>query len=137
LCDALLGAAVIASCVGAAHPSESSVPSALPPRSIEFEETAQLQILQDGQPVTAIAVTPGEQIRFEVTNTAGFDHNFFIGPPSQLAAGHVAGLVGLPTSSDAETRALDWTVPPDVSTLQFACTLRGHYPSMNGSFLPK
>jgi hypothetical protein len=103
-------------------------------RTVELEETAQLSIVHHGQPVTDIPLVPGETVRFVVTNTAGFDHNLYIGTDGQLASGQVAGLPGLPTSSIGDAREFEWTVPADVTSLRFGCTLRGHYRLMNGSF---
>ncbi len=99
---------------------------------IELEETADLHITQNGSPVQSIAVTPGETVTFKITNTAGFDHDFFIGPPDKLSGNDVTGLQGIP-AFDSGTQELTYTVPADVTNLEFACTLPGHYPSMHGS----
>jgi uncharacterized cupredoxin-like copper-binding protein len=100
---------------------------------IELEETADLHITQNRAPVQSIAVTPGETVTFKVTNTAGFDHDFFIGPPDKLSANDVEGLEGIPTFTSG-TQEFTFTIPSEVTNLEFACTLPGHYPSMHGSF---
>ena len=53
----------------------------------------------DGNQLTSIAVKAGETIQFEVTNTAGFDHNFYIGTAEELsnASGSINGGTGIPT----------------------------------------
>jgi uncharacterized cupredoxin-like copper-binding protein len=103
-------------------------------RVIELELTAGLRITHEGQPVTVLDVTPGEVVRFVVTNTASFDHDFYIGPDDRLAANQVEGLPGLPTWRDGTARELEWAVPEDAAELSFGCTLPGHYSSMNGTF---
>jgi hypothetical protein len=102
-----------------------------------MEETAALEFTLNGKQVTDIAVTPGETIRFVITNTAGFDHNFYIGSDGELAASRVEGLPGLPTWSSEVPQAYEWTVPQDITGLNFGCTLRGHYPRMQGTFSVK
>ena len=115
-------------------PAISTGPGPEEPRVIELELTSDLRIVQHGQQVTDIAVTPGETIRFVVTNIAGFDHDFYIGPDDRLAANRVEGLPGLDTWSSSEPRQFDWPVPEDVLDLKYGCTLRGHYPRMSGTF---
>lgn len=115
-------------------PDASLGPETEAPRVIELELTSDLRIVQHGQQATDIAVTPGETIRFIVTNTADLDHDFYIGPDRRLAANRVADLPGLDTWSSREPRQLDWIVPEDMSDVRFGCTLRGHYPRMHGSF---
>jgi hypothetical protein len=68
-----------------------------------------------------------------VTNTAGFDHDFFIGPPDKLSGNNTEGLQGIGAFSSG-TQELTFTIPSEVSNLEFACTLPGHYPSMHGTF---
>ena len=55
------------------------------PRVIKLTETAALEILgSDGAKAASIAVKAGETVRFEVENTAGYDHNFWIGTDAGL-----------------------------------------------------
>lgn len=120
---------------GAPTPEPSGEPSQPPgeARVIELEMSGALQILRDGQQVTDIPVTVGETILFRVTNTAGYDHNFYIGPDDRLAANDVAGLPGIPTYMEG-TEEFEWVVPEDATSLKFGCTVPGHYQLMNGTF---
>jgi mono/diheme cytochrome c family protein/uncharacterized cupredoxin-like copper-binding protein len=102
------------------------------PRVIQVVETAQLTITDaDGNRLSAIPVQAGETVRFEVTNSAGFDHNFFIGQPEPLKANQTQGLPGVPTFQQG-TKSFTWEVGEEPSGLQFACTVPGHYDSMHG-----
>jgi hypothetical protein len=103
-------------------------------RLIELEMNAALQILKDGEQITEIPVTIGETILFRVTNTAGYDHNFIIGPPDLLATNQITGLPGTPVYIEG-TREFEWQVPEDAASLEFACTVPGHYQLMHGSFV--
>jgi mono/diheme cytochrome c family protein/uncharacterized cupredoxin-like copper-binding protein len=104
------------------------------PRVIKLDETAQLQITDDaGKQITVIPVKAGETVTFEVTNTAGFDHNFYIGAQDALQAGSVAGLQGIPTFSSG-TMKLTWLVPQSGAGLQYGCVIPGHYTTMHGEF---
>ena len=126
-----------------ASPAASVAPSAAPSagssaepagRVIELELNAALQILQGGVQVKDIPVTPGETIIFKVVNTAGYDHNFYIGTDQDLMADNVAALVGMPTWLDAEPREFTWVVPDDIAGLKYGCTVPGHYMLMQGVF---
>jgi uncharacterized cupredoxin-like copper-binding protein len=101
---------------------------------IELEETADLRIVQNGQSVTQLTVREGETITFRITNTAGYDHNFYIGPPEQLSTNNTAGLSGIPAFTSG-TQEFQYTVTAETANLEFACTLPGHYPSMHGTFV--
>ena len=104
------------------------------PRVIKLEETATLEITdQNGREVTAIPVKAGETVRFEVTNTANFPHNFYIGEEAQLAANQTAGLEGIPDFNSG-TQSFEYTFAEDAQGLQFACTVPGHYAPMHGDF---
>lgn len=120
---------------GEPTPEPSGEPSQPPgeARLIELEMTVALQILRDGEQVTDIPVTVGETILFRVANTAGYDHNFYIGPDERLAANDVAGLPGIPTYIEG-TEEFEWVVPEDVTSLMFGCTVPGHYQLMKGTF---
>ena len=81
-----------------------------------------------------IPVKAGEVVTFEVTNTSGnVPHNFWIGPPDRLQANDTAGLAGIPDFTSG-TQSVEWNVPEDAASLEFACTVTGHYQSMHGSF---
>jgi hypothetical protein len=133
-----------ASPVGSPGESPGLSPSTTPGESpdgspagnvVAVEETAQLQILRDGQPLTELRVTAGETYTFEVTNTANFTHDFYIGSAQQLQSGDTAGLEGVPAFTSG-TETFEWAAPTDTSAqLEFACTVPGHYASMHGSII--
>jgi len=101
------------------------------PRVIRLELTEALQIVDaEGAPVEALAVSAGETVRFELENTAGFAHNFFIGDATQLAADQTSDLPGVAAWSSG-ARSFDWAVPAG-GRLRFACTIPGHYEPMHG-----
>lgn len=102
-------------------------------RAIEIEATASIQFMDRwGEPKTQIAVTPGEIVVFGVHNSAGFEHNFYIGSESELEEPEGTTDVGIPTWSTG-VRSLEWAVPDDVSTLLFGCTVPGHYALQHGT----
>ncbi len=128
------------------HPTPSAGPTAMPTgpagtpdasagsaRTIELDLTSSLQIQQDGSQVTELEVREGETIRFVIDNTAGFAHNFLIGPADQLAAGTVNGLPGLDVW-DSGVREFTYEVTAETGGLEFACTVPGHYQTMHGTF---
>jgi hypothetical protein len=107
------------------------------PRGIALDLTASITITDpDGEVVSAIAVVPGETLEFDVTNTAGFSHNFYIDTEEVLSTttGDIPDAPGIPEFTEG-TQTLTWTVPEDVTSLQFACTVPGHYPTMHGDFI--
>lgn len=112
--------------------------TAADPRVVEVVETANLEIVDsEGVPVTAVPVIPGEVIRFQVVNSAGFAHNFLIGPQDDLASSATAGLPGVGTFEEG-TETFEWEVPEDpadLEGLQFACTIPGHYEPMHGDIV--
>jgi uncharacterized cupredoxin-like copper-binding protein len=102
------------------------------PRVIKLDETASLTITDpDGNKVTSIAAVAGETLKFEITNSAGFDHNFYIGNKDDLAGGNTANAAGIPAFISG-TQTFTYTVP-DSGPLHFACTLPGHFSTMNGT----
>ena len=103
-------------------------------RVIELEMNGALQIRSAGTQIKDIPGTPGETIVFKITNTAGYAHNFWIGPDAALMSNQTTGLTGIPDWTDAEPRELTWVVPEDVASLKFGCTFPGHYTMMNGTF---
>lgn len=101
------------------------------PRPIKLDETATLQITDEaGTQVAALPVQAGETIQFNVTNTAGFDHNFYVGDGTALAAGDTSNAQGVPAFKSG-TQTFTYLVP-STGTLQFGCTLPGHWPTMHG-----
>ena len=102
-------------------------------RTIRLELTAALQILRSGDQVHGLDVTPGDRITFQLTNTAGYDHSFHIGPGARLAAGDTAGLPGVKPFS-VGTKTFTYDVTDRTLDLRFGCTVPGHYALMNGRF---
>lgn len=103
------------------------------PRVIAVNETVGVTITDPtGNKLAAIAVVPGETVKFQVTNTAGFDHNFYVGAAALLKANTTTGLQGVPVFTTG-TKEFTYTVPQtDDGTLEFACTLPFHYDTMHG-----
>jgi uncharacterized cupredoxin-like copper-binding protein len=120
-------------------PTATPAPSASPSASqatgsvIQLEETEDLQILQDGQPVTQLRVKLGDSIVFKIDNIADFDHNFFIGPAKKLSKGDTDGLPGIPSFQGS--KEFTYTVTAATADLQFGCPLEGHYETMHGTFV--
>lgn len=104
------------------------------PRVIELNAEAALAFTDpDGQKVTDIPVTPGETIVFQVDNTAGFEHNFYIGTDEQLSVAGATTDTGIANWTSG-VQELTWVVPDDITGLKFGCTVAGHYALMNGTF---
>lgn len=134
--------------IGGTTPDASLAPITDPgtvdaPRDIALDLTGTLQIHNvpgaDGVQVSSIAVKAGETVQFEVTNSATFGHNFFVGPGKVLstASGNIPGGTGIPEFTGPDTtQTLTWTVPSaETADLQFACTVPGHYGTMHGIFV--
>jgi mono/diheme cytochrome c family protein/uncharacterized cupredoxin-like copper-binding protein len=123
---------------GAATPTPAAVESpgtVDSPRSIAVTLTADLHIDDaSGALLSQIAVVPGETIKFDLTNNAPFPHNFYIGPAPQLNDNATTGLPGVPQFSSG-SQSFIWTASSDVTGLEFACTLPGHYQTMHGSLV--
>jgi mono/diheme cytochrome c family protein len=105
------------------------------PRQIFIEATSSIQFLdENGARLTDIEVVEGETVEFVVENSAGFDHNFYIGPAELVSQTNAETPVGIPTwQSGVET--VTWTVEAGDAPLQFACTVPGHYTTMNGNIV--
>jgi hypothetical protein len=114
-------------------PAASSDASPSGGQTITLQLTGALQITQDGQPVSSLAVREGETVHFVLDNTAGFAHNFFIGPADALAQNQIGGLPGVPEWTGG-IQEFDYVVTADTADLQFACTIPGHYTPMHGAF---
>ncbi len=106
------------------------------PRVIKLTANAALQFLDEsGAQLTQIEAVPGETIEFIVDNTAGFDHNFFIGEAAALQVPFGETEAGIPTWQSGEQSYI-WTVPESgAEGLQFACTVPGHYTPMHGDIV--
>ena len=105
------------------------------PRQIFIEATSSIQFVdENGNQLTQIDAVEGETIEFVIDNTAGFDHNFYIGPQDVVSQASATTPLGIPTwQSGVET--LTWTVEPGDQPLQFACTVPGHYATMNADIV--
>ena len=118
---------------GTAAPAGSETPSG-EARVIDLVANAALQFTTpDGTHVTDIPVTPGETILFRIDNTAGFDHNFYIGTDAELNVPSTTTGTGIPVWQSG-VQELTWVVPDDISGLMFGCTVPGHYSVMHGTF---
>lgn len=117
----------------AGSPAGSPAASAGAARTVRIELTNSLQFQQDGVQVTELEVREGETIHFVLDNTAGFAHDFWIGPPDQLAAGTVSGLQGVEVW-ESGVREFDYVVTAETAGMEFACTVPGHYQTMRGTF---
>lgn len=121
---------------GTSGPSAAPVASpgtADNPRPIKLDETGALSITDEsGAKVSSLAVLAGEVVQFQVTNSAGFTHNFYVGAAADLAATNTSAVQGIP-NFDSGTQTFTYTVPQSSDgTLQFACIFPGHYTSMHG-----
>ncbi len=116
-------------------PAGSPDASAGTTRTVEIDLTNSLTFTTtDGQAISQLAVTEGETIHFVLDNTAGFSHDFFIGPADQLSQGLTSGLPGVPEWTSG-VQEFDYEVTAGTIGLQFACTVAGHYQSMHGDFV--
>lgn len=105
------------------------------PRVIAVTATGTLSFTDaEGAPLPAITVVEGETITFEVTNAAGFAHNFFIGSEEELMVIDGTTDAGVPTFTEG-TETFTWTVDTSAGALQFACTVAGHYAPMHGDIV--
>jgi len=101
---------------------------------IALVETADLRITDaSGTTVSSITVQKGQTYTFQITNTAGFAHDFYIGTPDDLKAGNTSNLKGLDQFVSG-TQSFSYTFDL-AGPLGFGCTLPGHYQSMNGLFV--
>jgi mono/diheme cytochrome c family protein len=104
------------------------------PRVIAVQETGSLQITDAaGTKLSSITVKAGETVEFDITNVAGFAHNFFIGTADQLQAGDRTATKGVPDFTSG-TQKLVFTVPAS-GALQFGCIIPGHYGPMHGDLV--
>jgi len=107
------------------------------PRVIELDLTGTLQITDPaGEKLATIPVVAGETVTFKVTNKAGFDHNFYLGPEAVLSTTTTTtsdpNLTGIPTFASG-TQELTYTFD-STDPLQYACIIPGHYGPMHGDF---
>ena len=122
----------------ATEPEGASDTDSMPPpgeaRVIDLVATGALQFTDPaGTQVKDIVVTPGETVIFRIENTAGFDHDFYIGTDDQLITPAGTTDTGIPAWQSG-VQELTWTVPEDLAGLKFGCTVPGHYTLMQGTF---
>ena len=133
------GGSPAATASAAATSTPGSSTSAAPSGSsggnvIQLDETADLRITDpSGTTVSSITVQKGQTYTFQITNTAGFAHDFYIGTPDDLKAGNTANLKGLDQFVSG-TQSFTYTFDTD-GPLGYGCTLPGHYQTMNGLFV--
>ncbi len=134
--DAAAGEGTASGGSGAAAEPAAGVGTPDAPRVIHVQATSSLQLLDEtGAQLTSIDAAPGETIEFIVDNTAGFDHNFFIGTAAELQVPFGETDAGIPTWQSGEQSYI-WTVPESgAEGLQFACTVPGHYTPMHGDIV--
>ncbi|MGD8485491.1 MAG: hypothetical protein PVH07_02520 [Chloroflexota bacterium] len=113
---------------------EPAAPVAGEARVIELEADGAIRFLQNGEQIRALDVTPGETVLFRIDNTAGFPHNFYIGSDEELQVMGGTTDIGIP-DWNLGVQELEWVVPDDVSNIRFACTVPGHYYTMQGDFV--
>jgi mono/diheme cytochrome c family protein len=105
------------------------------PRAIEIHAQGVSWVDASGAPVSQIAVVDGETIEFNIVNDAGFTHNFHIGSATELStAPENTDLPGVATF-ESGTQTFTYTVENLPDQPQFACTVIGHYQSMNGNIV--
>lgn len=109
------------------------------PRVIEIEASAQLRWVDPatGNPITQLAVVQGETVEFHIINDTTTSHNFHVGSATVLKdAPQDNDLPGVGTFDSATSpQTFTWTVENLPDQPQFACTVLGHYPQMNGNFV--
>lgn len=103
-----------------ASPAGSITPgTAANPRVIKITATASLTFDPN-----SVVLVPGETVKFEITNSAGFTHNFYIGAAADIQSRNTSALQGVPDFATG-TETLTYTVPTS-GDLEYACLIPGH-----------
>jgi uncharacterized cupredoxin-like copper-binding protein len=105
-----------------AAPSESPAAAACSADAtvVKIEETAALKMVP-----ASVNIPAGKKVCFEVTNTAGFTHNFYVGPQSDIEARNkAASVVGTPDFSSG-TQIVEFTTSGS-GPFEYACWIAGH-----------
>jgi plastocyanin len=113
-----------------AAPSESPSTAACSADAtvVKIEETAALKMVP-----ASIDATAGEKVCFEVTNTAGFTHNFYVGPTSDIEARNKTDAVSGTPDFSSGTQTLEYTFSGS-GPFEYACWIAGHLEAgMKGS----
>jgi mono/diheme cytochrome c family protein len=109
------------------------------PRVIEIEGTGSLSWIDPSTdaPLSSITLVAGETVEFHVINESGIPHNLHIGSESELAAApgdnDLPGVDTFPPPEGPQT--FQYVVENVPDQPQFACTVPGHYTTMNGDFV--
>lgn len=98
----------------------------------------------------ALAIAPGETVKFEIHNSGALEHEFVIGDRAaqeehrrmmqemgghgghgghDMAEGEHGGDMPAVTIAPGATATLVWTAPEGISQLEYACNIPGHYES--------
>lgn len=107
------------------------------PRVIEIEGAAIPQWVDPAshQPVTAMSIVQGETVEFHIINKSTTLHNFHIGSAAELStAPEINALPGVDTFMNG-TQTFTYTFETIPQQPEFACTVPGHYATMNGDLL--
>ncbi|MFG6158786.1 plastocyanin/azurin family copper-binding protein [Halomonas sp. 1390] len=124
------------------------------PADAEVDRTIRLEAGDMWFDAESLDVTPGQTIRFEITNTGNLAHEFVIGDAEaqeahrdmmqQMSGGHDdqghgshgghdmaegqhGGQMPAVTLAPGERATLVWTAPKNVDSLEYACNIPGHY----------
>ena len=95
---------------------------------VKIEETASLAMVPP-----SVDLVAGQKACFEVTNTAGFTHNFYVGPASDIEARNkTVAVAGTPDFASG-TQTVEFT-PTGSGPFEYACWIAGHLEAgMKGS----
>lgn len=119
---------------GGATPAPIESPGTVEsPRVIEIEGTDQVQWVDpaSGEQIESLAIVEGETVEFRVINNSQVPHNAHIGSATELSsAPEHTDLPGVDTFTQA-TQTFTYTFDNIPDQPQFACTVPGHYGSMN------
>lgn len=106
---------------GLPSPTGPTTPGCSPDaRLIKIVETAAIEMVPD-----AFIVRRGETVCFEVTNTAGSAHTFYVGPAADVEARRQSERVAGIAEFSAGTRGLEYTFEGD-GPFAYACWIPGH-----------
>lgn len=95
---------------------------------VKIEETASLAMVP-----SSVDVVAGQKVCFEVTNTAGFAHNFYVGPTSDIEARNKTDAVAGTPDFTSGAQTVEFT-PTGSGPFEYACWIAGHLEAgMKGS----
>jgi plastocyanin len=105
---------------GQASPTPGAEGCSPDARVVEIEMTANLRMVPD-----TVEVTPGEAVCFQVTNSAGFLHDFHVGPSGDIDARNATDAVAGTIQFSSGTRELEYRFG-GVGPFSYACWVPGH-----------